>query len=358
MRHRNALVLIAASFLGCESPRATEPSATPAVQAAARESLGADRLKADVVWLAADERHGRRAGSEDAELVAHWLAERLSGLGLEPAGEGGFLQAFQVPLAARAGETSLVRVTTENGSRLVSEFGKVLPLSCSEGAAAEGALCFRGFGIESLEQRWDDFAGGELRGAIVVMLRGTPPASEAIAVPKPENTRVQPAAGFEGQASIFMKVMAAKRHGAAGVILLQESGEPTPLAFDASEAARAGIPALSAPRAVFEQLAGAERARELFERALHRDHGDFGAPDPAVVVRIVADVRREKGTAYNVLARRAGQDRARTVVIGAHYDHLGLGGEGSLAPASTGQVHNGADDNASGTAAVLELARR
>ncbi|HUR27162.1 MAG TPA: M20/M25/M40 family metallo-hydrolase, partial [Planctomycetota bacterium] len=103
---------------------------------------------------------------------------------------------------------------------------------------------------------------------------------------------------------------------------------------------------------------GAERARELCERALHRDHGNFGAPDPALVVRIVADVRREKGTAYNVLARRAGQDPARTVVIGAHYDHLGLGGEGSLAPASTGQIHNGADDNASGTAAVLELARR
>jgi len=66
---------------------------------------------------------------------------------------------------------------------------------------------------------------------------------------------------------------------------------------------------------------------------------------------------REKGEALNVLGRLRGADSARCVVIGAHYDHLGHGGTGSLAPSATGEIHNGADDNASGTAAVIEIAR-
>ncbi|MEO6711035.1 MAG: M20/M25/M40 family metallo-hydrolase, partial [Planctomycetota bacterium] len=144
---------------------------------------------------------------------------------------------------------------------------------------------------------------------------------------------------------------------AAGVILLQEAGASEPLPFDASQVARAQIPALSAPRSVFEALVGEEAARNWFERADHRAHGDLGAPDPALSVRMVSDVRRDRGTAYNVLAKLPGTDAARTVVIGAHYDHLGLGGEGSLAPGKTGEIHNGADDNASGTATVLEMAR-
>jgi hypothetical protein len=115
--------------------------------------------------------------------------------------------------------------------------------------------------------------------------------------------------------------------------------------------------ALSAPRSLFAALVGEPRASELCARAARRGPADFGAPDPKQVVRMVADVVRERGRARNVLARLPGGDPRRTVVIGAHYDHLGLGGEGSLAPARYGEVHNGADDNASGTAAVLEIAR-
>lgn len=358
MRYRNSLALVCLTvFLACAPTR--PPSAEPArVAVPAPATADSTRLRNDVVWLADDARQGRRAGSEDARLVAKWLADRLSGFGLKPAGDnGGFLQSFEVPLAARAGETSLVRVQTDSGSRMVSEFKQVMPLFCSDGATAEGPLCFRGFGIESLDQQWDDFSGGEVKGSIVVLLRGTPPASELLPARPAANGEVEHSASFEGSASIFLKVMNAKRHGAAGVLLLQEAGASVPLPFDASQAARAGIPALSAPRAVFEQLAGEARARELCSKAEHREHGDFGVPDPALTVRIVADVLRDKGTAFNVLARLSGADPTRTVVIGAHYDHLGLGGEGSLAPDKTGEVHNGADDNASGTAAVLEMAR-
>src|SRR5262249_47457072 len=73
--------------------------------------------------------------------------------------------------------------------------------------------------------------------------------------------------------------------------------------------------------------------------------------------RLFADVQRPKGLAYNVLARLPGKTSERFVLVGAHYDHLGRGESSSLDPKGVGQIHHGADDNASGTAAVLEMAR-
>ena len=361
MKHsaRFAFALVAGTLVcACSSSGATATVSEPPRPLSA-PNPAAVRLKSDVVWLADDARAGRRAGTEEARVAADWLAERLRALGLEPAGaEGDFLQPFEVPLAPRVGDTSIVRIMGDGGSRMVSEFKSVVPLFCSEGATAEGPLAFRGYGIESLDQEWNDFAEGELGGAIVVLLRGTPPDSELLPAKPAEPGGVEHAASFEAAGSIFLKVMNAKRRGAAGVILLQEAGASAALPFDPSQAARAGIPALSATRELFEALVGEERARALFAQAARRGPAAFGAPEAGLVVRMVADVRRERGGAYNVLARLPGVDPGRTVVIGAHYDHLGLGGEGSLAVDKHGEVHNGADDNASGTAVVLEMARQ
>jgi hypothetical protein len=88
------------------------------------------------------------------------------------------------------------------------------------------------------------------------------------------------------------------------------------------------------------------------------DAGELPALEGAPrALTVAADVVRARGEALNVLGRLAGRERSRTVVVGAHYDHLGHGGDGSLAPDLQGEVHNGADDNASGTAVVLEMAR-
>ncbi|MBK8179088.1 MAG: M28 family peptidase [Planctomycetes bacterium] len=340
-------------------------AAAPAPLAAlpAREPASAARIDADVRWLADDARRGRRAGTQDAHDAGLWIAERFRSLGLEPAGDGGtFLQSFEVPLAARPDDGSSVRLAAPGSE--AQDWKNVLPLFCSEGAAAQGPLAFRGYGIDSLDQQWSDFGAERLDGAVVVLLRGTPPASELLppssapadsGAPAGGPPKVQHAAAFDG--SIFLKVMNAKHRGAAAVILLQEEGVLEPMAFDASQAARAGIPALSAPRSLFEAWVGEARARDWCAAAARRGHAPFGAPDAAQAVRVSADVRRERGAAYNVLARIPGAQRGRTVILGAHYDHLGLGGEGSLAAEMQGQVHNGADDNASGTAAVLEMAR-
>ena len=150
--------------------------------------------------------------------------------------------------------------------------------------------------------------------------------------------------------------MEAKRRGAVAVLIAvhpDQEEEPL-LAFDAGRTAEANVPALMIKGTVTEALvpgyAGLVAELDLGHRV---DRDDV----PARHARVQADVLRETGTAHNVLARLPGRRAERTLVVGAHFDHLGRGGPGSLARDSVGEIHNGADDNASGTAVVLEIAR-
>jgi hypothetical protein len=342
------LCLPLALALGC---RSSESPASPASDrpAAARESADAERLHADVAWLADDAREGRRAGTQGALEAAQWIAERMAELGLEPAGEGGgFFQRFEVPLPAVDGGGSYVRAGK-------SESRAVAPLFCSEGGSAQGRYAFCGYGIVSAAHGWDDLAEHDLQGAIAVVLRGTPQTAPPVSG-EHGTENVEPAAGWGNAGSIFAKVMAAKRKGAVGVVMVQSLAEPdqAPTRFDTTQSARAGIPAVLVPGRLLGELFAGDQAgleQRLEERAPH----GLVAREPELELH--ADVRRERGPAVNVLGRLKGRAAARTLVVGAHYDHLGRGGDGSLAPGSTGEIHNGADDNASGTAAVLEMAR-
>jgi hypothetical protein len=224
----------------------------------------------------------------------------------------------------------------------------VVPLFCSDAGVLEGPTRWVGYGIAKPELGLDDYAASPAEPAeIFVMLRGVPP--------------YPPTAGGEGAtwgdaASLFNKVMTAKRKGAKAVVVVQHPGEKDPLPrFDTSRSAQAGIPALMITAAAAKRL-GIEIER-LVEAAEHPELDAGGTAIPMPSLALLADVRREKGKAWNVLGRLKGERSDRVVVLGAHYDHLGRGGDGSLAPDQQGDVHNGADDNASGTAVVLEIAR-
>ena len=320
--------------------------ATQATEIApARVFPESSRLASDVAWLADPAREGRRAGTEPAKECAGWISARMKALGLEPAGSRGYLQDFELALQPRDGGRSSLDGKGSPDS--------IAPLFCSEGGEAEGEPVFCGYGIEDPERGWSDFEGRDLKGRIALLVRGAPPetAAEAPAADPHGDTSVAAKASGGGRgAPIFGKVMNAKRLGAAGVILLPGKEDEALLKFAAGHAARAGIPAVAVDRATAENLLPG-----------YLDGLDTGPSKPkaltAASVAIRADVIRERGTAWNVLGILPGEDRGRTVVVGAHYDHLGRGGEGSLAPGSTGEIHHGADDNASGTAVVLEMAR-
>jgi len=287
-----------------------------------------------VAWLADDAREGRRAGTAGELASARWIAARFEELGAEPLGSEGYLQAFPVPLPARDEGGSVV---AGGGARFEGE-GQVVPLFCSSAGTVEGELVLCGYGIVSPDAGWDDFGELDLSGKVCAIVRGTPPRDD-----------------LAGDGALFQKVMEGKRRGAEAVIVVQHPGAEEPLpSFDSGRGARANVPALMMSAAAFERL-----LPDYTRIVAGLDSGAAPpAPRPAgQVVSVRADVSRERGTAYNVLARIPGQGDGATVVVGAHFDHLGRGGPGSLAADGAGEIHNGADDNASGTAVCLEMAR-
>jgi len=330
--------------------------APPRAARAAEEPPSADRVLADVAWLADDAREGRRAGTPGELESARWIAQRLSALGLEPAGaDAGWFDEFEVPLPPVDDGASCVVVDPAGAAeRLGGE--RVAPLFCSGSGSARGRLVFAGHGIARPEKDWDDWAGLDVEGAVVLVLRGTPSVGSEAADDTTlvgrggagqEHDEDDP--GWGGTGSLFYKVMEAKRRGAVAVLVANPPGrEDELLGFDAGRAASTGVPAL---------MVGREVAYRLVPGLADGGGAQPGAGAAVGEVEVVADVRRPRATARNVLARLSGRRRDRTVLLGAHFDHLGFGGVESLDPAARGQVHNGADDNASGTAAVLELAR-
>jgi hypothetical protein len=318
------------------------------------------RISQDVRWLADDARSGRRAGTGGEEESARWLAQRLEALGLAPAGTEGFLQPFEVPLPVEDRGGSRIEARAED-QRVVVEGPGLVPLFCSSGGEAAGPLVFAGYGIADASLGRDDYAGLDVEGAIVMLVRGTPPdallpkaAADETALENPHGAATPTVSGWGGAGALFQKIMEAKRRGARAVIVAQPPGHDDELlAFGEGGGAEARIPAFNVT---------ALRAEELLpgyaERVARLDAGETSATGAARAASVVADVERERGSARNVLARVAGANPSRVVVIGAHFDHLGHGGPGSLAGVEQqGEVHNGADDNASGTAVVLELAR-
>ena len=236
----------------------------------------------------------------------------------------------------------------------------LVPLFCSEAGRVTGPLVFCGYGLENAERGRDDFAGTELKDAIALIVRGAPPVNDSVT----NETKAAPVASLHGtalvskaegwgaSASIFTKVMNARRHGAIGVVLLPETTNDPLLPFDTGNGARAGIPALMVDGRFAQDVCPGYTDALVSTEATADAARCFKA-----TVLLFADVVRASGDAYNVLGRLRGKDSTRTVVVGAHYDHLGRGGSGSLAPNAIGEIHNGADDNASGTATVLEIAR-
>ena len=296
------------------------------------EAEAADRYREDVRWLADDAREGRGIGTRGLEEAGRWIAARFRELGLEPGGEdGGWSQTFEVPVAveARAGTAVLL-----DGKPLEGESFRPLPFSAD--GEVEGEVVAAGYGITAPDSGIDDYKGIDAAGKIVVVRRFTPQGGPF------ENKDVEQRYG-----DLRYKAWNAREHGARGLIVVdlpvaapEPAESPLPsLRVDSSIAAGgdAGIPAVAVTRA-----AGAR----LFEGG-HR-------------ASLKIDLERKTRPAFNVVGvvRAGAADRLPgAVLVGAHYDHLGRGGSGSLAPDSD-EIHNGADDNASGTAALLEVARQ
>lgn len=338
-----ARVLAALVFLAFGAAHATGPEVPPA-----------EWLLNQVTVLSAPETEGRGSGTAGADRAARHIAAEFQAAGLKPAGDRGtYLQSFSVPTGIRLGPVNALTILTPAKKALV--LGRdFTPLPVSADGVEESEVVFAGYGITAPGLGWDDYAGLDARGKIVLVLGGDPRPSD------PGTPFRRPEAYHYSERS--HKIINAREHGARGILLVAHPGAASealpplrgiaqPWSIAAAFVTRADADALLAPAG--KRLVG---AADAIDRAL----APQSFPLPGVRVRLEVGLVRERGTAANVVGVLPGTDprlAREAIVIGAHYDHLGRGGEGSLAPDQIGAIHPGADDNASGTAAVIGLAR-
>ena len=368
---------------GVGAPPAPPPGTPAVVDAAHPETPVNPELRAglerDVSWLAAPEREGRGPGTPGIEAAAEWVAGRFADLGLlAPAGRESPLQPFEMTLEAKLGpaEANLVELVgppdAAGGRRVVPlELGKdFTPLAIGGSGAFDLPLAFAGYGISAPSEHYDDYApldaAGGVKGTAVIVLRQEPQKDD-------------PHGAFEGNqtsqhAALARKAANASEHEAGGLVFCNDTDADgdTLLPFTrAGEGTdRRTMPIMHIRRSILDEAVRQAIGRPLTEiqRGIDEKLEPKSVPLPGWRLRGRTAIERVQTEGRNILGLLPGAGRAaegdapaidprETVVLGAHYDHLGYGGAGSAAPGEQA-IHHGADDNASGTALLAEVARR
>jgi Peptidase family M28/PDZ domain/PA domain len=396
--------------------------------AAAQDQLGnpeateqLEQLQADIQFLASEELRGRSVEDPTIDDAAQYIANRMNTIGLDTSlFDGSPLQTLSIDIPAKAGPAANNRIAIDHDAqafpRITASLAEGMnPLSIGSGAGqVVGPLVFAGYGISATNIGYDDYAGIDTTGAILIILRKEPGAAN-------------PSSPFEGtrntrHAFFATKIENAIKHGAAGVVLVndqssieqqvqevQSSIEREQARKDSANKQLENLPAgavnireklqetirsidsmietlnqdlQQAQRGLLGVSQAGERgkdsvpvvsvARDLIDQALQATQNktiadieqeidstfkpqSFAIPNVQMTLRV--ELLAAKVQTSNVIGTLPGRGElaSQTVVVGAHYDHVGMGGIGSLAP-GTIEVHNGADDNASGTAAMLATA--
>jgi len=327
------------------------PGPRPAAEAV--RDLSPARYLEHVKYLASDELKGRGDGSPELDKAADYIASQFRLWGLRPMGDNNsYFQNFEITTGAQIGPKTELQL---NGTNLkINE--DFVPIAFSNTAEFAGPVVFAGFGITAPRLHYDDYQGIDATGKIVVVLRRQPQ----------ETDDKSPFNGPDAteHAGFINKAINAKQHGARGIIFitgLNHEDEEVGRATRAAETDDLGIPSIHAKRdPILKLFSDAGKDLAAIQKKIDTDLRPQSFDFPGVSAHIATEIIRTRKTVKNVVAAITGSDSTlqnEWVVVGAHYDHLGLGDRNSLAPSQIGQIHHGADDNASGTAGVLEIAR-
>lgn len=341
---RSTLLLLFALifFSGCQSTDRSDELAS---------DISHKDVETHITYLASDELKGREAGSPQEAMAANYLTDWFEHFGLEPAGdESTFIQEFQITKGVKnAPGGSYLQFQDERYSTFND---MVQPWGQSSNGEVNAPLVFAGYGIEAPELSYNDFASIDLDGKLaLILLHGPSGASN-------------PHDKFGTYWDIDRKVEAAYRYGARGVLLAKgplhvtdESDTFGPISYESMKA-KSEIPVLMIRSKLAASLmeASGHNLSDL-QQIIDREYQPQSMAldqKASVSVNLMADERISRNVAGMI---RGTEQPDRYIVIGAHYDHLGMGGNGSLDSSGEPRIHNGADDNASGTAGLLELAQ-
>ncbi|HTI50829.1 MAG TPA: M28 family peptidase, partial [Planctomycetaceae bacterium] len=379
------------------------------------------RVLRDIKYLASDELEGRGVGLKGIDLAADYIRDQFARAGLKlDAAKGGPFQTFTMNTGADLGTVNTLALGGPNQKQVELKLNTdFIPQSFGGAGAFSGELAFCGYGIEAPDKEYDDFAGVDLKGKVALIMRKVPDqsnprgrfagrhggmsthaelrtkvsnafnhgAAAILLVNDPQTGRqeleqsrkqvskladavAEAAAEFEATDPQDSEKLSAARKALSTEVAKYKAGkghlgtEPTDtllkFGYAGSEPIR-NLPVVHITRAAADQVLKPALGKTLTE--LEAEIDEDVKPHSAVLkgwtAGGVVSIDRKQADVKNVIAvlEGSGPLADETIVVGAHYDHVGRGGPGSLLPGST-DIHNGADDNASGTVSLLELGRR
>ncbi len=363
---------LAAGLLVCAacSSQAPQAPAPPApIPVAELPTVDADAVLGHIKVLASDEYEGRLPGTKGEELTVAYLTDQFKSMGLAPGNpDGTYVQkvplvgitAAPAPLTFRKGRS---RLTLKFKDDYVASTRRVTDTVSLDGSD----IVFVGYGVVAPEYNWDDYKGMDLKGKTLLMLVNDPP------VPDPTDpTKLDPNT-FGGRAMTYYgrwtyKFDIAAEKGAAGAIIIHETG-PAGYEFNVVQSSWTGeqqglvTPDKNMSRAAVEAWISLPKAKDLLRMAgqdfdtlkAEARTRDFKPVPLGVTASVTLHNTLREMTSQNVIAKLEGSDpvlKDEYVIYTAHWDHLGVG-----EPVNGDRIYNGAVDNASGTAGLLEIAR-
>lgn len=304
----------------------------------------------DLKYLASDSLQGRRAGTIGADKASEYIANQFSKIGLKKGNKNSYFQSFDITTGINLTDNNHLKID-ENNAELNKDF---IPLSFSDNGELNEDLVFVGYGINAPEFGYDDYKNIDVKNKIVVVLRHEPQEKDT-------NSK------FNGNkptqySELRYKVFTAKTRGAKGFILVngevnydEKEDELIPLkSFGGT--GNLGIPAIQVKNNFIKKYINLKEIQENIDKNFKSNSFALNKK-----ISLKVDLKKEYKSTNNVIGFIEGSDKNlknEVIVIGAHYDHLGLGGNESLSDSKKEEVHNGADDNASGTSSMIELARQ
>lgn len=335
------------------------------IVSAAAPPIEPQSLLGHIKFLAADELQGRGNGSAGLEHAGDYIAAQFKAIGLTPGGTNGdWFQPFELTAGLRIaeGNSLLIRAADQTVRLSLGESYYPLAVSASDDASGYSMdlmgvpVVFGGFGLSAPSANYDDYERLDVKGKAVLIFSHEPQENRT-------DSRLNGARPMR-ETTLYSKALAARSRGAVALIVVSDPSHRVDeanyriFAIEA-DAEDHQIPVLRVRR---DEMAPLLKAWSLDATAalIDRDLVPRSRPLPGVSVDYTQRLSLNRRTVRNVVGILPGANTSaakEAIVLGAHYDHVGLGGRFSSAPERTGEIHNGADDNASGIAALIEIAR-
>jgi len=340
----------------------------PSPPAAGLALFSADRLLGHIRTLSSDEFEGRGPGSKGEQLTIRYLQDQFRSAGLDPGNpDGTYLQS--VPLVGITADSAMKFTLTGHGRTLEPKFQDdfvAWSKRVTDSSSIDADMVFVGYGVQAPEFQWDDFKNADVKGKVLVVLINDPPA------PDPDDPSKLDPKTFGGTAMTYYgrwtyKFEKAAQMGAAGCVIIHQTdraGYPWEVVRNSWSGTQFDLatPDKNMGRLAVESWITSDFATKLF-RAAGQDldeliqaaaRRDFKPVSLGIRAKLAIHSTLKTIDSHNVIAKLPGSDpdlKSTYVIYTAHWDHFGIGPE-----VNGDRIYHGAVDNASGTAALIEMA--